>query len=111
MLIINYVLDKTGRGELLRLSYQNMIVLGTYALQITFLAYSSILRTETVSVSKTSVKFHRPTWCHNPEDTIFHSNRCESFRWNHYYLQSNSQQIKANKLPISPRFATLHAIL
>lgn len=107
--MINYILDRTGRGESW-LFYLNMIAfLATYALQITFLASSSIMRTETVSFFETSVKFHRPARRHNPEDNIFHSHHCERLRWNHHYLESNSQQIKANKLPISSGFATLDA--
>lgn len=79
-LMINYVLDRTGRGESWRF-YLNMIaLLAAYALQITFLAYSSAMRTETVSFFETSVKFHRPARRHNPEGSSFHSHRCESLR-------------------------------
>jgi hypothetical protein len=48
-------------------------LLTTYALEIIFLAYSSTLRNKTVSFFETSVKFHRPTRRHNPEDNIFYT--------------------------------------
>jgi hypothetical protein len=45
------------------------------------LAYSSILKTENVSSSETSVNLYQTKWHHIPEDTNLHSNGCENIKY------------------------------
>jgi hypothetical protein len=50
------------------------------------LAYSSTLKMEAVCSSETLVNFYQTSWCHNPENSTFHSYRCCSNGPVHLYI-------------------------